>query len=227
MIDTANQHANEYELTLLYQLLHAAPIVGAMLYEPRLNEAVRAWLNDLYDGAPSSRQRWLEILFLYYGLKTGDPMSYGEIAAEQGISKQSVRDKAARGLRYLWYQTRVETDPDPEHREELFHQALAANEWVTCDPRDTASLEFFLHVAVINGQISDRILTPKAPTEESTERRDAHRTGDPDLWHPEWYPTAPARRIPVDQYEAPGAPPVSLHSWVSTTPRQPRRPRRV
>lgn len=195
MIDSANQHANEAELALYYQLLHVFPNLAGVLYSPAMNEAVRAWLNDVYEAAPPARQRWLRLVYLYYGLVTGEPMTYQEIAAEEDRDMATIRDQVARGLRFLWYQTRVETDTSSAHREELFHQALATNEWVTCDTRDTVSLEFFKHIAVTNGEIAARILTPKAPTEGSTERQDAHRTGDPALWHPEWYPTTPERVI--------------------------------
>lgn len=185
MIDSANQHANEAELALYYQLLHVFPNLAGVLYSPALNESVRAWLNDVYAAAPASRQVWLRLVYLYYGLVTGDPMTYQELAAEEGKDMATIRDQVARGLRYLWYQTRVETDIEPSHREELFHLALATNEWVTCDTRDTVSLEFFKHIAVTNGQIAARILRPPAPTEGSTERPDAHRSTDPNLWHPE------------------------------------------
>jgi hypothetical protein len=195
MIDSRNQHVDEAELTLFYQLLSVSPILASMLYEPRLDEGVRAWLNDLYEAAPASRKRWLRLLYHYYGVVTGTPMSYREIAEAEGRAMATIRDQIARGLRYLWYQTRVETDADPAWREELFHRALARNEWVTADTRDTVSLTFFEHVAVTNGQIASRILTPKAPTEGSTERAAAHKMNDPNLWHPEHVELAPERVI--------------------------------
>lgn len=195
MIDSRNQHVDEAELTLFYQLLNASPILASMLYEPKLDEAVRAWLNDLYEAAPASRRRWLRLVYLYYGVQTGTPVSYREIAEQEGRALNTIRDQVARGLRYLWYQTRVETDTDPAFREELFHKALERNEWVTTDASDTVSLSFFEHVAVTNGQIAARILTPKAPTEGSTERPEAHKVGDPNLWHPEHVELAPERVI--------------------------------
>lgn len=194
MIDTANQDANEYELVLLYQLLHASPIVGAMLYEPALNEAVRGWLNDVYEAAQPSRQRWLRLLFMYYGISTEDPVSYRELAEHEGRSVTTVREQVARGLRYLWYQTRVETNTDPAYREELFHLALEANEWVTCDPSDNASFEFFLQRIREDGSVLQRALVPKTPT---TAHPRAHVMNLPadTLFHPEWHPTTPERVI--------------------------------
>lgn len=188
-------------LTVFYQLLGVAPQLAAALYEPSLNEGVRSWLNDVWYGAPKAQRRWLGALFRYYGLSTGEAMSYVEVGAELGVTGQTARQLVARGLRYLWFVTKTATNDDPENMERLLQLALAANEWATTDPSDTVSLEWFLQRITEDGTVLQRVVTPKTPTTAAPSL--GHRLKDPvNLWDPEHAAVAfpnlnEERRIPV------------------------------
>ena len=174
-------YVDDSQLTVFYQLLGVAPQLAATLYEPDMDEGVRAWLNDVYDAAPDPKtRRWLRVLYLYYGLTTGDSTSYQSIAAELGVSYWVSRRLAARGLRYLWFVTRSQKSLR-ENLKPLMELALVANEWVTCDPSDTISFAVW---------VED--LTPDGiPTSELTARTslalsgDGHKIQEPiNLWDP-------------------------------------------
>lgn len=170
-----------------YQLLRPAPQVAVVIYDPDKDEAFRTWLNDVYSVTPPSRQRWLLALFLYYGIGTGEPLSYKEVGRIVGVHGETARALTARGLRFMWLYVHTENTEDPEELEALFQKALIANEWETCDPSDNVSIEYFLDRLTYDGIVPIGC-TPKTPTEESTERVTAHRIHgwEVNLWNPKY-----------------------------------------
>jgi len=184
-------YADDSLLTVFYQLLGVAPKVAAILYEPALNESVRAWLNDVWFATSTMHRRWLTALYLYYGLMDEHPCSYVEVGNELGVTQQTARQLVARGLRHLWLVTGVETATDPEALERLLARALVVNEWrKTCDPSDNRSLEWFLNLLQEDGTIFRHAQVKKTPTSAAPNR--AHRMPfPPNLWDPEWAARAP------------------------------------
>ena len=182
-------YVDDSELTVFYQLLGVAPQLAATLYEPNMDEGVRAWLNDLYDEAPDPRtRRWLLVLFLYYGLTTGEPRSYQSIANEMDVTLYVVRRLAARALRYLWFKACAQEDRR-ENLKPLMELALIANEWVTCDPTDTISFAVWAEDLTPAG-IPSSTLTARTPTSAAPDSR--HQIREPiDLWDPVWADQAP------------------------------------
>jgi len=180
-----DEFVDDSELTLFYQLLHVAPQIGALLYRPELNEAFRCWLQDVLDGADVQTRRWLTVLYMYYGLYDGEPSTYRDVAEKLERSEATVREQAARGLRFLWDHTnRIYEDPESGLRE-----ALAVNEWPTADVSQEVSLDFFLVLLDEAGEIQASGLTPTVPSPEDFPNRaaiNAASSREPNLWNPEW-----------------------------------------
>lgn len=174
-------YADDSLLTVFYQMLGVAPLVGVLLYEPALNEGVRAWLNDVWLDTSTLKRRWLTALYYYYGLLTGQPMMYTEVGEQLGVKAQTARQLCARGLRHLWLVTRTERATDSEKYEHLLQWALVANEWRTCDSSDNRSLEYYLNILQEDGTLWDRAKTSKTPT--TTGYSQYHRLKErPRLW---------------------------------------------
>jgi hypothetical protein len=189
-------YAGEVELALFYQLLTVTPQLGATLYRVELGEAVRAWLNDVWKDAPVREQRWLEALYLYYGLVDGEPKEYREVGVHLARSLSTVRDRAARGLRYLWEITHVRDGG----KQELYELALSVNEWPTADVSQEVSLGYFEILMDNAGLIVATGRTPTVDDLEEIPPRTAINGADlrePNLWHPDWRgaETAPERVI--------------------------------
>ncbi len=185
-----SDYHTDHEAVVFYQVLSAFPQLGAALYRPALNEAFRAWLQDVFDAAPASRQTWLEALFLYYGIADGEPKTYSEVGELLGKNKQTVRIQAARGLRYLWILCRVRRSEE-EALAELDQAALDVNEWPTADTSFARmySLEGFLTTLDENGNLLDKPRTPHVDDAEAREHRRNLRADDwrePDLWNPDY-----------------------------------------
>lgn len=174
-------YVDDSELTVFYQLLGVAPQVAALLYEPNMDEGVRAWLNDLYDAAPDPKtRRWLRALFVYYGL-TGEPLRYQTIGDDLGVTVWVVRRLVARALRHLWFEACV-YEYDRKTLKPLMDLALIANEWVTCDPTDTISFAVWVEDLTPEG-IPTSELTARTPT--SAAPHPGHEVRGPiDLWNP-------------------------------------------
>ena len=193
------QHVDERDLVIFYQVLTTTPQLGACLYRPELGEAVRQWLNEVWLDAPVPAQRWLEALFLYYGLVDGEPKEYREVGVLLSRSLSTVRDRAARGLRYLWEVTHVRSGG----KQELYERALGVNEWPTDDVSQEVSLTYFEILMDDSGSIFSTGLTPTADAMEDvfeTRTRPALNGADtlePNLWNPDWKgaQTAPERVI--------------------------------
>jgi hypothetical protein len=184
-----SEYASERELVVFYQILCVYPQLGAALYRPALTEAFRAWLQDIFDAAPSQRQTWLEALFLYYGIADGRPKSYAEVGQLLGKNAQTVRIQAARGLRYLWVVCKVRR-PEEEALAELDQAALDVNEWPTADTSGSRmySLEGFLLSLDEAGELIDKALTPPRDDVDEPGRRNirADDWREPNLWNPEY-----------------------------------------
>jgi len=165
-----NEYADDAELVLFYQLLGVSPQLGAVMYRPELDEAFRAWLEDRFDAAPVQEQNWLTVLFLYYGIYDGVPKQYTDVALIRDSSKETVREQAARGLRYLWDRThRPYADAESGLRE-----ALAVNEWPVADLSQEVSLDFFMVLMDQAGLFANGVGPGDAARRE------------PDLWNPEY-----------------------------------------
>jgi hypothetical protein len=197
-MNDSQTYVDERDLVIFYQILSTTPQLGAVLYRQELGEAVRAWLNDIWTDAPVREQRWLEALYLYYGLVDGEPKEYREVALHLARSLSTVRDRAARGLRYLWEITHVRNGPKPE----LLEAALKVNEWPTDDPSQEVSLTFFEILMNADGVIVSSGKTPTADDleDQATPTRPNMNGADvrePNLWNPEWRgaETAPERVI--------------------------------
>jgi hypothetical protein len=178
-------YVDETELALFYQVLSTAPQLGMVLFRPELADAFRAWLNDIHADAPIREQRWLEALYLYYGMYEGEPLEYREVGERLGKSLSTVRDRAARGLRYLWEVTHVR---DGE-KQELYEEALRVNEWPTADLSQEVSLGFFEVLMDEAGAFLDRA-TPRV---DEVDDGKPHRVNlhpqdqrEPNLWNPEY-----------------------------------------
>lgn len=182
---TDDTYVPEVELVLFYQLLTVMPQLGATLYRPELGEAFRAWLQDKWNEAPIREQRWLEALYLYYGLIDGEPLEYREVAERLDKSLSTVRDRAARGLRYLWEVTHVRDGS----KWDMYEAALKVNEWPTSDVSQEVSLGYFEVLLDEAGEI----LGNKTPRRSDLdENKDKHRVNlnpqdrrEPELWRPE------------------------------------------
>lgn len=181
-------YVDDRQLLAFYQLLGVVPEVAAILYGPNKDEGVRAWLNDVYDVAPDPQtRRWLRVLYTYYGLKTGDPMSYRAIGEEEGVTFWVSRRLAARGLRHLWFVTLMQLNVR-ENLKPLMELALVANEWVTCDPTDTISFAVWVEDLTPAG-IPSTELTARTPT---APYGGSHKERDPViLFDPVWAAKAP------------------------------------
>ncbi len=229
-----NQYADDTELVVFYQLLSAAPLLGAAMYHSELNEGFRAWLQDLFDAAPVREQRWLRTLFLYYGMYDGEPKTYAEVGQILDKSPATVRVRAARGLRYLWDLTGA----NPLDTKEGYEEALRVNEWPTSDTSDTSSLEFYLVLMDQDGQFPHTGLTPAAKPGAEDEHEHSRPNRNPanlkpvNLWT-EGVETTPEVVLMKDgKLTAAGlergldAEPVapSGFGWQALAPRQPRRP---
>jgi len=190
-VDNADgSYADDSLLTVFYQLLGTAPHVAILLYEPALNEGVRAWLNDVWLDTSTMKRRWLTALYRYYGLLTDHPQTYADVSRELGVTPQTARALCARGLRHLWLLTHTEKATDPERLEHLLQWALVANEWRTCDPSDNRSMEFFVNLLQDDETLLRRPMTAKTPTTVGFSIR--HRLPEPpNLWDPEWAERAP------------------------------------
>jgi hypothetical protein len=183
MDNTDGSYIDDRTITVFYQLLGVAPQVAATMYEPTMNEGVRVWLNDVYEAAPDKQtQRWLHALYLYYGLVTGDPMSYQEIGTELEVSGEAVRKAVARGLRYLWFLTHAETE-ERGFLQRLMEKALVANEWVTCNPSDTISFSEWM---ALGAPWSVEGLTEPAAMAGDGGVPGAKQHQRVDLWDPEY-----------------------------------------
>ncbi len=180
----SKDYASDRELVVLYQLLGYAPQVAALLYWPGLNDGVRQWLNDVWDAGDMKVRRWLEGLYLYYGLAVDPPYDYVQVGEALGVTGQTARVLVARGLRYLWFLTHTETASDTADMEVLLRDALLSNEWATCDPSDNVSLENFRHVMQNDGTTYPRTVTPKTPTQVHPTLRHRLRI-PPVLWDSE------------------------------------------
>jgi hypothetical protein len=192
-------YVDEAELALFYQVLSVTPMLGAVLFRPELADGFRAWLSDIHRDAPIREQRWLEALYMYYGMYDGEPKEYREVAERMGKSLSTVRDRAARGLRYLWEITHVRQG----EKLALYEEALRVNEWPTADVSQEVSLGFFEVLMDEAGAFAD---TGRTPTVDDLEEVLAVRSRtsingadqrEVNLWNPDnkGAQTAPERVI--------------------------------
>lgn len=192
MIDpSTDTYVSDFEVALVYDLFHVAPALAAVVWEPCHTEAFRAWLQDTFDAAPVREQRWLRALYMYYGLYGGEPMSYRDVATATGKSENTVREQAARGLRYLWSKTHRLFENDTA----AFEEALRVNEWPTADVSREVSLDYFLVLLDEAGDIHRSPVTPRVTDmqDDAGERRSGSRFNvnaadrrAPNLWNPDY-----------------------------------------